>query len=67
MIESKYEKHFNYIMNQRERLCELEKEVDKIKNDKRWKAAMNYFKQRKYQGEMLEAPSKKNGYKIVEF
>lgn len=59
------QKYVDYFENIRSELIELESAVEKIKNSKEFKEAYRYFCMNKTRGNIKEAPSKTNGYRIV--
>ena len=56
--------HLDYMNRVVPKLLAAEKEVEEIKGSKEWKRHYQYFQTLYNRGQLLERPTKENGYKI---
>jgi len=62
--KERFEYYYNYMQEVTPRLLEAEKVVQEIKESKEWKKAFGYFQTLYTRGQLLERPTRANGYKI---
>lgn len=60
-----FQKHLDYMNSVIPKLVEAENTVDEIKNSYEWKRSFNYFQTLYNRGQLMERPTKANGYKII--
>lgn len=66
-MNNTYKKHIETIEKFAPQIMKLEAELDSLRNNKEWKSALVYFGKMKFDKKIMEAPNRRNGYKIKNF